>query len=65
MSRTVSIDIDAVVLTHAHADHIMGLDDLRRFNALLRRALDVWADEGPMNRLDRCFGYAFASPILI
>src|SRR5512132_2725162 len=36
--------IDAVVFTHAHADHIMGLDDLRRFNAVRNGPLDVWAD---------------------
>ena len=36
--------IDAIVFTHAHADHVMGLDDVRRFNALGQQALDVWAD---------------------
>src|ERR1044071_3533708 len=51
--------IDAVVFTHAHADHIMGLDDVRRFNALLNRPLDVWADERTHAALHRSFGYAF------
>src|SRR3954468_16926939 len=58
-----SIDmIDAVVYTHAHADHIMGLDDLRRFNALGAGPLDVFADERTHQALDRCFGYAFVEP---
>src|SRR5689334_3873574 len=37
--------IHAVIFTHAHADHIMGLDDVRRFNAVKKGPLDVWADE--------------------
>src|SRR5580700_6743906 len=43
--------IDAVVYTHAHADHIMGLDDVRRFNALRKGPLDVWADDGTFSAL--------------
>src|SRR6478752_4120179 len=54
--------IDAVVYTHAHADHIMGLDDLRRFNAVSGKPLDVWADEKTFKTLDTCFGYAFKEP---
>jgi phosphoribosyl 1,2-cyclic phosphate phosphodiesterase len=54
--------IEAVVYTHAHADHIMGLDDLRRFNAARAGPLDVWADERTHQALDRCFGYAFVEP---
>lgn len=54
--------IDAVVYTHAHADHIMGLDDVRRFNALRGGPLDVWADELTHAALLRCFGYAFVAP---
>ncbi|HWE02586.1 MAG TPA: MBL fold metallo-hydrolase [Tepidisphaeraceae bacterium] len=54
--------IDAVVFTHAHADHIMGLDDVRRFNALRRGPLDVWADEATHRALLRSFGYAFKEP---
>jgi len=54
--------IDAIVFTHAHADHIMGLDDARRFNAVRGGPLDVWADEESFKNLLRCFGYAFKGP---
>jgi phosphoribosyl 1,2-cyclic phosphate phosphodiesterase len=54
--------IDAVVITHAHADHIMGIDDVRRFNALRHGALDVWAERATHEVLNRCFGYAFMEP---
>jgi len=54
--------IDAVVFTHAHADHIMGLDDVRRFNYLKGGPLDIWADERTHARLGRCFAYAFEEP---
>jgi phosphoribosyl 1,2-cyclic phosphate phosphodiesterase len=54
--------VDAVVITHAHADHIMGLDDLRRFNILKKGSLDVWAEPLAFTTLERCFGYAFREP---
>jgi phosphoribosyl 1,2-cyclic phosphate phosphodiesterase len=54
--------IDAVVFTHAHADHIMGLDDVRRFNALRGGPIDVWADARTHKFLSNCFGYAFREP---
>lgn len=54
--------IDAVVFTHGHADHIMGLDDVRRFNAIRQGPLDVWADAPTHAVLGRCFGYAFQEP---
>jgi phosphoribosyl 1,2-cyclic phosphate phosphodiesterase len=54
--------IDAVVYTHAHADHIMGLDDLRRFNALRGGPLDVFMDDRTWQTISKCFGYAFVEP---
>lgn len=54
--------IDGVVMTHAHADHIMGLDDIRRFNAIRNGPLDVWADKVTHDVLTQCFGYAFRAP---
>jgi phosphoribosyl 1,2-cyclic phosphate phosphodiesterase len=54
--------VDAVVFTHGHADHVMGMDDLRRFNALKKGPLDIWADEATDAVLTRCFGYAFKEP---
>ncbi|CAN5496351.1 MBL fold metallo-hydrolase [soil metagenome] len=54
--------IEAIVFTHAHADHVMGLDDVRRFNALRQGPLAVWADERTHASLKRCFGYAFMEP---
>ena len=54
--------IDALVYTHAHADHVMGLDDVRRFNAIAGGPLDVWMDARTYETIARCFGYAFKAP---
>jgi phosphoribosyl 1,2-cyclic phosphate phosphodiesterase len=54
--------IDAVVYTHAHADHIFGMDDLRRYNLLKKAPLDVWADSTTFQTLETIFSYAFEAP---
>jgi phosphoribosyl 1,2-cyclic phosphate phosphodiesterase len=54
--------IDAIVFTHAHADHIFGLDDVRRFNAIKGGSLDVFIDDRAYDAISRCFGYAFKAP---
>lgn len=52
-------DIDAVVYTHAHADHSHGIDDLRAVNYHRRCQLDVYARRETLDELRQRFAYAF------
>ena len=54
--------LDAVVYTHAHADHVHGIDDLRMVVFNMRRRLSVWADGDTQNDLLSRFSYAFVQP---
>ena len=55
-------ELDAVVYTHAHADHVHGLDDIRMVVYNMRQRLQVWADGDTGNQLLARFGYAFVQP---
>ena len=55
-------ELDAVVYTHSHADHVHGLDDLRMIVFNMKKRLQVWADGDTQNDLFSRFGYAFVQP---
>jgi phosphoribosyl 1,2-cyclic phosphate phosphodiesterase len=55
-------ELDAVVYTHSHADHMHGIDDLRQVVFNIRRRLGVWADGPTQEALLSRFGYAFIQP---
>ena len=54
--------LDAVIYTHAHADHIHGIDDLRGFVLEQRKLMDIYADAPTLERLWQAFGYCFETP---
>lgn len=54
--------IDAVLYTHAHADHIHGIDDLRVLALHNRRRVDVYSTAQTGARLREAFGYCFVTP---
>jgi phosphoribosyl 1,2-cyclic phosphate phosphodiesterase len=51
--------LDAVLFTHAHADHCHGIDELRSVNWLTQKPIDVYADAKTMIILTNRFGYIF------
>ena len=51
--------IDAVLFTHFHADHIVGLDDVRRFNWIQGGPITLYGDERTLRRVRKMFAYAF------
>jgi phosphoribosyl 1,2-cyclic phosphate phosphodiesterase len=51
--------VEAIVYTHAHADHITGLDDVRILNRAIGRPLEVFGFQATLDELRERFGYAF------
>ncbi len=52
--------VDAVFYTHSHADHILGLDDLRPLSFLRPGKMPLYADEATAQVLERIFAYTFS-----
>ena len=55
-------ELDAVVYTHAHADHIHGIDDIRQLVFNRGAVMPVWADGATAEALVTRFGYIFETP---
>jgi phosphoribosyl 1,2-cyclic phosphate phosphodiesterase len=55
--------VDAILFTHNHADHVFGLDDVRRFNQMQKGAIACYADERTVEALRRMFAYVFNPPL--
>jgi phosphoribosyl 1,2-cyclic phosphate phosphodiesterase len=51
--------VDAILFTHCHADHVMGLDEVRRFNVLQQAAIPCYGDPRTLKELRRTFAYIF------
>jgi len=54
--------LDALIMTHAHADHLHGIDDLRALNRLMGQEIPLWADGRTLAEIRRRFGYVFDPP---
>lgn len=51
--------LDAILYTHAHADHIAGLDDVRRFNAVMQGPVPIYGDARTLDEIRQRFSYIF------
>ena len=55
-------EIDRVLITHSHADHVMGMDDLRRIYEITRKPVQVYAQPDVLEDIRRIYRYAFKPP---
>ncbi len=60
MLRANVKNLHAILITHEHRDHIAGLDDVRAFNWIQKRPMDIWAEERVLVELQREYAYVFA-----
>jgi phosphoribosyl 1,2-cyclic phosphate phosphodiesterase len=60
MLREKVTNVDAILFTHPHKDHIAGLDDIRAYNHFNKAAINVYANELTQAALKREFQYIFA-----
>jgi phosphoribosyl 1,2-cyclic phosphate phosphodiesterase len=54
--------LDAILFTHAHRDHLAGLDDIRGFNYIMQKPLDVYCEDIVEAAIKKEFFYAFTEP---
>ena len=59
MLRTGIKHLDALVFTHAHKDHIAGMDDIRGFNFAMKKPIDVYCTSKVVDHMKREFHYIF------
>lgn len=60
MLRSQNMDLDAVLFTHPHKDHIGGLDDIRPYNHFLKKAIRLYANALTEKHIRSDFYYAFS-----
>jgi phosphoribosyl 1,2-cyclic phosphate phosphodiesterase len=52
--------LDAVLFTHAHKDHVAGLDDIRSFNFLSKKSMEIYCTNDVLNALKMEYSYIFS-----
>ncbi len=60
MLREKVTNLDAVIFTHEHRDHIAGLDDIRAFNYVLNKKIDIYGTPAVMEAIKTEFPYIFS-----
>lgn len=62
MLRVKLAQLDAILYTHAHRDHLSGLDDIRGFNFKMQKPIDIYCEKQVDIAIRREFFYAFEEP---
>lgn len=65
MLRAGIRNLDAVIYTHFHVDHILGLDDLRSLNIINKKSIPIYASLDTLNIIKRVFAHAFSEKAYI
>jgi len=60
MLRANVNQLDAVIFTHEHKDHIAGFDDIKAFNLLMKQPIDVYASQNVQQTMRQEFAYIFS-----